>query len=137
MLGEAYATYIQVCALALACVVFATAPLVIYLLRSKDITKRDFFIIGAECAWILMANALCALSTVDYYYKRHGHEYGLLLTILTTAFGGTIALGLYEIVLNKRLAIGRLIERRVVGMLTTSSQDFKPTESEDKDDAVR
>lgn len=114
---EALPLYSPIIALALAIVVFALAPLVIYLISGKEITKRGFFVLIIECGWLLLANAICALSTVGYFFRKYGSDWGLLLSLLTTAFGGTIALGIYEAILTQRLALGRTIQKKVFSFL--------------------
>lgn len=120
---DVFQTYSPVVALALAVVVFAAAPLVIYLARNKEYSKRDLLVTGIQSAWILLANAMCALASVEPCIQRYGKTNGIIVTIVITAFGGTIALGLYEIVLNRRLAIGRAIEKRVVSVLTNNREE--------------
>lgn len=110
--------YIPVVVLALAIVAFACAPLVIFLTKNHEFSKRDIAIVGLQCAWLLIANAICALSTVEYCFERFGRNRGLWVTVLITSMGGTIALGLYEVVLNRRLTIGRIIERKLSNFLT-------------------
>ena len=122
--------YFPMIALALSIVVFAVAPLVIYLIRGKEITKRAFLILTAQCAWLLLANAIFALSTVGYFFRKYGDDYGLLLSICATAFGGTLALGLYETVLSRRLALGRAIESKVVNFLTIRAEGLSEREIE-------
>lgn len=122
--------YIPVVVLALAILAFACAPLVIFLAKNKEFNKRDILVIGVQCAWLLIANAICGLSTVEYFFEKYGRTRGLWCTVLTTSMGGILALGLYEVVFNRRLAIGRLIEKKFLNILTIETSSLEKGEDE-------
>lgn len=120
---EVYKIYFLLLLVVLAAIIFAVTPMVIYLNKTKEYTKQGLFMTGLQSVWLLFVNIICALGSADYLLTHYGQTNGIILLLLFAAFGGTVALGLYEVVLNQRLAIGRKIEQKVLSFLTTTPKE--------------
>ena len=120
---ELYKRFLAPIGLALAAVVFAFAPFMLYLMRGEQMTRRSLMAQSVQAVWLLFANILCGLLSFGYCTEKFGYGQGVAVAILFTGFGGSLALGLFEVVFNKRRSIGRAITRKGFSVLTDETKE--------------
>lgn len=120
---ELYKRFLAPIGLALAALVFAFAPFMLYVMRGEQMTRRSLLAQCMQAVWLLFANILCGLLSYGYCIERFGYGQGVALAILFTGFGGSLALGLFEVVFTKRTALGRVITRKGLSLLTDKKEE--------------
>lgn len=120
---ELYKRFLAPIGLALAALVFAFAPFMLYVMRGEQMTRRTLIAQAVQAVWLLLANILCGLLSFGYCVERFGYGQGVALAIVLTGFGGSIALGLFEVIFSKRRSIGRAITRKGLSILTEDRKE--------------
>ena len=121
---ELYERFLAPIGLALAALVFAFAPFMLYVMRGEQMTRRSLIAQTVQAIWLLFANILCGLLAFGYCVEKFGYGRGVAIAILLTGFGGAVALGLFEVVFSKRRTIGRAITRKGLTVLTDEKDTY-------------
>jgi hypothetical protein len=119
---ELYKRFLAPIGLALAAIVFAFAPFMLYVMRGEEMTRRTLVAQSVQAIWLLFANILCGLLSFGYCVERFGYGQGVAVAIVLTGFGGSIALGLFEIVFAQRRKIGAALAKKSLSILTPAEE---------------
>lgn len=120
---ELYKRFLAPTGLALAAIVFAFAPFMLYVMRGEQMTRRTLVAQSVQAIWLLGANILCGLISFGYCVERFGYGQGVAVSIILTGFGGSIALGVFEIVFAQRRKIGAALTKKSLSILTPKEKD--------------
>lgn len=120
---DLYRRFLPPVGIALAAIVFALAPYTLALLRKEEMSRRVLLSHSVLAVWLLLANLLCGLSVYGFSVEKLGQWGGCVAAIIAAGFGGTLGLGVFEVVFNRRLKLGKAVEARLTNILAGRKDD--------------